>query len=92
MRQYDNVAFILSNYTHPKLMFLKLYAKYLVPIKGNIRDNFYWILIFIVGWRETEGGTYARYTRFVWMYKSKSMVLTFRNQVPRRLHWLKIQN
>lgn len=36
MRQYDNVAFILSNYTHPKLVFLKLYAKYLVRTDANI--------------------------------------------------------
>ncbi|KAI7874322.1 TPR-like protein [Lichtheimia hyalospora FSU 10163] len=33
MRQYDNVAFILSHYTHPKLVFLKLYAKYLAGEK-----------------------------------------------------------
>ncbi|KAI9276753.1 hypothetical protein BDA99DRAFT_474591 [Phascolomyces articulosus] len=33
MQQYDNVAFILKDYTAPRLMFLRLYAKYLAAEK-----------------------------------------------------------
>ncbi|KAI9313974.1 cell division cycle 23 [Dichotomocladium elegans] len=33
MRQYDNVAFVLRGYTAPKLLFLRLYAKYLAGEK-----------------------------------------------------------
>ncbi|KAI9487958.1 anaphase-promoting complex subunit 8-like protein [Zychaea mexicana] len=36
MQQYDNVAFILKDYTHPRLMFLRLYAKFLA---GEKRKN-----------------------------------------------------
>ncbi|KAI8149678.1 hypothetical protein BJV82DRAFT_588895 [Fennellomyces sp. T-0311] len=36
MQQYDNAAFILKDYTAPRLMFLRLYAKYLA---GEKRKN-----------------------------------------------------
>ncbi|KAG2226456.1 hypothetical protein INT45_014200 [Circinella minor] len=43
MQQYDNVAFILKDYTAPRLLFLRLYAKYLAAEKRKnerIQDMF----------------------------------------------------
>lgn len=55
-------------------------------------DSFCWVLILLIGRRETQGGAYARYTRFVWIHMSKTILLTFWNQVLLKLPWLKTQN